>query len=356
MAYGYVTLWVLIKGKDVKKSMKKGKHKTVEYGRYGYLFIAPFFLAYLIFSAWPLLYTVILSFKNEYYSTTTFQTISEWNGIENYIFCLVDSSKGLFQTRTIMALGNTIFMWIFNFVPQIALSLLLAAWFTDSKIKLRGQGAYKVIVYMPNIITASTISVLFYSMFNYPSGPVNLVMTGLGIWDEPFQFFQNALATRLIVAFIQFWMWYGNTMVVLIAGILGIDPALFEAANVDGANSTQIFWHITVPLLRPILLYTLVTSAIGGLQMFDIPKLLTTSGLGDPDYATQTITMYIRDLAFTGAKQMGKSSAASMVLFFVTLVLSLLLFYIMRDKEAIKEKKQIKAAKKAQIAREAGMR
>lgn len=336
--------------------MNSKKHKTVEYGRYGYFFIAPFFLVYLIFSAWPLIYTIILSFKNEYYNTTTFSTVSEWNGIQNYIFCLFDETKGLFHTYTIGALGNTIFMWVFNFVPQIALSLILAAWFTDTKVKLKGQGAYKVIVYMPNIITASTVAVLFYSLFNYPSGPVNQILTGLGILDEPFEFFRSKLATRLIIAFIQFWMWYGNTMIVLIAGILGIDPALFEAANVDGASSNQIFWKITLPLLRPILLYTLVTSAIGGLQMFDIPQLLTTSGKGDPDYATRTITMYIRELAFTGAKQMGKSSAASMILFVVTLALSLLLFWIMRDKEAIKEKKQIKAAKKAQLAREAGMR
>ena len=136
-------------------------------------------------------------------------------------------------------------------------------------------------------------------------------------------------------------------MIVLTAGVLGISPSLFEAARVDGASSWQIFKSVTLPLLRPIMLFTLVNSAIGGLQMYDIPKLLTTSGYGDPDYTTRTITMYIRELAFTGSRQMGKASAASLVLFVVTLFFSLILFYIMRDKDAIREKKTIKAAQKA---------
>lgn len=328
------------------KTAKK-KQKTVEYGRYGYYFIAPFFIIFAIFQLWPLIYTIGLAFC-EQYTDTMFNTVvgPTFNGVDNFKTVFMGTDGVLFNTFTFRALGNTIIMWLLNFLPQILLALLLAVWFTDTRVKMKAQGAYKMLTFMPNIITAATISVLFYSLFNYPNGPVNQILVASGIFKEPFRFFNSKWATRGLISFINFWMWYGNTMIVLTAGVLGISPSLFEAARVDGANSGQIFRQVTLPLLRPIMLFTLVNSAIGGLQMYDIPKLLTQSGYGDPDYTTRTITMYMRELAFTGAKQMGKASATSVVLFVVTLFFSLVLFYIMRDKDAIKEKKQIKAAQK----------
>ena len=324
------------------------KRKTVEYGRYGYYFIAPFFITFAIFSLWPLIYTLGLAFCENYYDTMfNVEVGPTFNGVENFKTVLFGSDGTLFDTYTFQALGNTLIMWAMNFFPQILLALLLAVWFTDTRVKLKAQGAYKMLTFMPNIITAATISVLFYSLFNFPNGPINQALVAMGVIDEPYNFFMSKWATRGIISFINFWMWYGNTMIVLTAGILGISPSLFEAARVDGASSWQIFKSVTLPLLRPIMLFSLVNSAIGGMQMFDIPKLLTTSGLGDPNFTTRTITMYLRELAFTGARQMGKASAVSIVLFIVTLIFSLILFYIMRDKDAIKEKKAIKAAQKA---------
>ena len=187
-------------------------------------------------------------------------------------------------------------------------------------------------MYMPNIITAATIAVLFYGMFEV-NGPITTIFKDLG-WCDKGGILNHGWASLIIIAFIQFWMWYGNTMIVLIAGILGINPSLYEAAMVDGASSRQTFFSITLPLLKPILQYTLVTSAIGGLQMYDIPALFNVSGTGDalPNYASQTITMYIRRLGFT-TKDMGKSAAASMILFVVTLVISLLFFALTRERE-----------------------
>jgi ABC-type sugar transport system permease subunit len=329
------------------------KHKTVEYGKYGYYFIAPFFIVYLVFSLWPLLYTIGLSFMENYTDPLFNKEIGPtFNGLENYKTVLIGLDGKWFNTPTFKSLYNTFLMWLVNFIPQILLALLLAAWFTDVKLKLRGQGAYKVLIFMPNIITASTIAVLFYSIFNFPSGPINILLQQFGILDASFDFYRSKTATRLIIGFIQFWMWYGNTMIILIAGILGISPSLYEAAMVDGASSKQSFFTITLPLLKPIMLFTFVTSAIGGLQMYDIPKLLTTSGNGDPDNATRTITMYIREMAFTGARQMGKASAVSMVLFIVTLTFSLFLFYVMRDKDAIREKRELKRARGGVIKHE----
>ena len=333
---------------------KNKKRKTVEYGRYGVYFIIPFFLVFAIWQLWPLVYTIGLGFC-ENYTDSMFNTEvgPTFVGLKNIVDCLVSKDGVLFDTYTCDSIATTIIMWLMGFVPQLLVALLLAVWFTDTKVKLKGQGAYKMLVFMPNIITAATVSVLFASILGYPNGPLNQILVDFGLCAEPILFLQTKWITRGVVGFINFWMWYGNTMIVLTAGILGISPSLFEAARVDGASSSQIFRQITLPLLRPIMLFSLVNSAIGGLQMFDIPKLLTASGYGDPDFVTRTITMYIRQTAFTGGRNMGMASASSIILFVVTLFFSLLLFYIMRDKDAIKEKKAIKAAQKALAAKEA---
>ncbi|MGO3418587.1 MAG: carbohydrate ABC transporter permease, partial [Pseudolactococcus laudensis] len=130
-----------------------------------------------------------------------------------------------------------------------------------------------------------------------------------------------------IVSFIQFWMWYGQTTIVLVAGIMSIDESLFEAAIVDGANDNQVFRLITLPLLKPIVLYTLVTSLIGGLQMFDIPFLLTN---GNPNNSTLTMTMYIYKQAFTGARNFNVAATASVLLLLISIVLSTVLFRLFR--------------------------
>lgn len=225
---------------------------------------------------------------------------------------------------------NTCIVWILNFVPQLGLALLLAVWFTDLKLKLKGVGFFKVVFYLPNIITAGSVAVLFFSLFGYPNGPVNLILMQSGILEEPYNFFRSPMATRSIVAFIQFWMWYGNTLIMIIAGIMGISPSLYEAAMVDGANSRQMFTRITLPLLKPIMLYILVTSLIGGMQMFDIPFLLTN---GNPDYSVETMSMFIYKQAFTGSRNFYMASTASVVLLLIVMVISIFAFRFLRSGE-----------------------
>ena len=134
-------------------------------------------------------------------------------------------------------------------------------------------------------------------------------------------------------------------MIVLIAGMLGISPSLFEAAEVDGASPNQIFTRITLPLLKPILLYTLITSLIGGMQMYDIPQMMQMQG-SPAKTMTMTVTMYIMELVYTGTKDYGRGAAVSVLLFLVTAVLSIILFYIMRDKDASRERKAMRKARK----------
>ena len=308
--------------------------KGVSYAKWGYIFCIPFVVVFLIFSLYPIIYTFAISISDfKGINTRDFHILAE--PFTNFIN--LASNKSF-----IRSMGNTGLLWFVNFLPQIVLALILTAWFTSPRIRVKGQGAFKILLYMPNIITAATIAMLFGALFAYPQGPVNAAFVGMGL--EKVEFLRNPTIARSLVSFIQFWMWYGNTMIVLIAGVLGINPALFEAAAIDGANGLQIFFKITLPQLRSILLYTLVTSMIGGLQMFDIPQLFL---LGGPDHATETASVYIYNQAFTGGRQYNVASAASMVMFLITAVLSAVLFYIMRDRDAAKAKKREKARQKA---------
>ena len=126
-----------------------------------------------------------------------------------------------------------------------------------------------------------------------------------------------------------FLMWFGNTTILLMAGMMGIDTSLFEAAQVDGATSSQIFFRITLPLLKPILIYVMITSLIGGLQMFDVPQILTNA-TGDPMRSTMTLIMYLNKHLFS--KNFGLAGALSVMMFIVTGILSLIIFKFTNSK------------------------
>ena len=322
--------------------MKKKKSGEVRYAKYGYIFSLPFVIAYLLFQLYPICYTIFIGFTDLQGAAPKPVHILD-NPFQNFQQVL---SAPTFQG----ALKNTVLIWLVNFFPQILLALLLTAWFTDRRWKIKGQGLYKVLLYMPNIITAATIAILFNAMFAYPTSPVNDVLVSLGILSEPKNFLISKGITRGIVAFIQFWMWYGYTMLILISGVLGINPEIFDAAEVDGANKVQIFFKITIPNIKTILLFTLVTSLIGGLNMFDIPKLFN---LGGPDNATTTTSVFIYNQAFSGSFMYNRAAAASMIMFIIIMICSAILFYLLREKEGDghgkAEVKELKKAKKGGI-------
>lgn len=322
------------------------RRKGVSYAKYGYLFSLPFVIAFLIFSLYPTLYTAFIGFTDMKGILPKPVHILD-NPFQNFIDLLTDNPT--FRK----SLVNTAVIWVLNFVPQIVLALLLAAWFTNQRLKVRGQGVFKVLLYMPNIITAGTIAVLFNALFAYPMGPVNSFFEMMGWIETPVNFLQDGATAKGLVAFIQFWQWYGNTMIILIAGIAGINPSLFESAQIDGANGYQIFFRITLPSLRTIMLFVLVTSMIGGLQMFDIPQLFL---LGGPDNATITASVFIYRQAFSGSYMYNNAAAASMIMFVIAAVLAAIMFYVMRDRDAAKLKKAQKQLKKTARAAQSAER
>jgi multiple sugar transport system permease protein len=147
----------------------------------------------------------------------------------------------------------------------------------------------------------------------------------IGLISEPYKFLSHVVSARTLIAFMTCLMWFGNTTILLLAGMLGIDQSLYEAAQVDGATASQIFFQITLPLLRPILLYVMITSLIGGLQMFDVPQILT-NGTGDPVRSSMTLIMYLNKHLYS--KNYGLGGALSVLLFIITGILSLIVFRI----------------------------
>ncbi len=311
------------------------KRKGNSYAIYGYLFCAPFLIAFLIFSLYPIIYTVLLGFTDfKGIGLTSFNFLEE--PFTNFVNVLKNPSFKI-------AFKNTIGIWIMNFIPQIVLALLLTAWFTDTRRKIKGEGLFKVMFYMPNIITAATIAILFNVLFGYPMGPVNDLFKVMGWAEQPVNFLVSKSVARGVVAFIQFWMWYGYTMIILISGVLGISPDIFEAAEMDGASRWQTFFYVTIPNLKTILLFTLVTSLIGGLQMFDIPRLFL---MGGPDNATLTTSVFIYNQAFSGSYLYNRGAAASMIMFVIICCASAVLFYVMRDKDEVLLRKQMRMQEK----------
>ena len=321
------------------------RRRTISYSRYGYLFCLPFVLAFLVFSLYPILYTAFIGFTDMKGVVPKEVHVLD-NPFENFRNLLFDNE--LFRKSIL----NTAIIWIINFIPQLGIALLLTAWFTNKRLNIRGQGGFKILFYMPNIITAGTIAVLFSSLFAYPMGPVNSLYQMLGWSNEPINFLLDKWTARGIVSFIQYWMWYGHTMLILIAGVMGINPALYEAAAIDGASGWQMFLRITLPGIRTIMLYTLITSMIGGLQMFDIPFLFQNGG---PDNSTYTASMFIYAQAFKGQYLYNRAAAASMILFLIAAVLSAILFYVMRDRDAARLRKEEKRIRKAAARAQGGV-
>ena len=294
--------------------MKKKQSKVVQYNRWGYYFLIPFIVVYLLFQFVPLVTTIYNSFFENYRSGLK-QIGPNFIGLGNYIKIL--SNADLWKYA-----GNTMIMWIIGFLPQIITSLLLGAWFTDPSLRLRGQRFFKTVIYLPNLIMASAFAMLFFTLFS-DSGPINSILMQLGIISKPFTFLSNTTAARSLVGAMNYIMWFGNTTILLMAGMMGIDTALFEAAQVDGATSTQIFFRITLPLLRPILVYVLITSLIGGIQMFDVPQIFT-NGTGDPARNTMTMIMWLNKHLYS--KNFGMGGALSVLLFIITGVLSMVVY------------------------------
>ena len=303
------------------------KGKSISYAKWGYLFILPFFIAYAIFTFVPQVITIYNSFF-ENYRVGLSQVGPNFVGLDNYITLFTPDSNGTIDI--LKYTWNTLVLWIGGAVPQIVSALLLAIFVTSYRLNIRGQQFFKTVIYMPNLIMASAFSMLFFTLFS-TVGPVNQLMLEAGWLDEAIDFFALKITVRGLICLMNFLLWFGNTTILLMAGIMGIDQNLFEAANIDGASSVQVFFKVTLPLLMPILIYTIITAMIGGLQMFDVPQILTNGG-GTPNRTSMTLIMFLNNYLKT-SKNYGMAGAISVIIFIITGLLSLVVYRSLTKKD-----------------------
>lgn len=285
----------------------------------GYFFVAPFVIGFLLFGLYPVYNTLSLSFTN----TTLMKAQGDFVGWQNF--------QRLFADNTfVTAVTNTWELWLMNFIPQLGIAMLLAVWFTDTRLKIKAGGVWRMLFYMPNLLMPAAIAALYFSLFSF-YGPVNQFLVRADFLPEAIDFIRSKEVMRGLVVFIQWWMWFGQTTILLMAAMTSISLSLYEAAVMDGASGWQMFKFITMPLIKPVMIFILVTSLVGGMQMFDIPMLLT-DGRGSPanSILTNNIMMYMRFRSSQG--HIGAASSIGVMVFIMTTFVALLIFYLLREK------------------------
>lgn len=307
------------------QTVKKKKSKLTAYNNWGYLFVAPFVIVFLIFSVYPVLRTFYLSF-------TDLKVVGKPNWIWFANYKRVFSDKFFWK-----ALGNTMRIWVVNIVLQLGLAFLLMVIFSDVKYKMKGLRVFRIVYYLPNLIAATSIAFLFSTFFMYPYGDFNNMIVAIcNLFGKVFQrkdWLGSSASAGYVIAVIQSWVWFGNSFLMLMAGVQGISKDYFEAAAIDGAGRWTIFTKITLPLIRPILMYVAITSLIGGVQMFDLPYLMinpATASYG----SVQTAMMYLYKFGFTtGTTQTGFASSIAYTMFLIILVASIVEFRLFNRKK-----------------------
>jgi multiple sugar transport system permease protein len=281
-----------------------------------YLFVLPFVIVFLTFSVYPVFRTLYLSF-------TSYKGFGDakWAGLANYIRVFKD--KFFWK-----ALGNTVKIWGVNIILQLGLAFLLTVIFSDIKYKIRGLSVFRAVYYLPNLIAATSVAFLFKTLLDWKYGSFNQLLLTMGIAKEQINWLGSTSTAPYVISVIGAWMWFGNSFIMLMAGVQGIPTDYFEAAAIDGAGRWKVFAKITIPLLRPIMLYVFVTSLIGGLQLFDLPFLMNgvaPNTAGEPSGCLQTAVMYLYKFGFE-THQVGYASAIAYTLFFIILIVSIIQF------------------------------
>ena len=283
-----------------------GLLKKIWRWRYAYLFIAPFFINFLIFQLFPIAFAVYLSFM-------------KWSGFgEMKPVGLTNYRRLLLDERFIISLKNTTILWLGHIFVLLALAFLLAVALNSKQVI--GRSVYRSFVYLPNVTPIAVMALVFGFIFESNFGVLNNFLGGLGIQGVPWLTQPNWAKVSIVL--VNLWGATGWYMVILLAGLQSIDPTLYEAADIDGANGWDKLVYITLPSLRGLLIFCFITETIGSFQLFTEPYVLM-HGTGGPQNGTLTTSLYMYLSAFT-YNNMGYASAMSFALFAIIVVASII--------------------------------
>jgi len=290
------------------------KHTGIESktNRWGWIFVSLSTFLIGLFVFYPTVQSFITSLKSGMGNNLQFV------GLDNYKRMLTDATF-------LKAVGNT-FIYLLVQVPvMIVLALIIASMLNDKKLKF--SGFFRTAIFLPCVTSLVAYSIIMKSIFA-SDGLVNQLLMALNIISNPIEWITHPIWAKILIIIAITWRWTGYNMIFYLSGLQNIDPSVYEAASIDGASTFKKFTKITVPLLKPIILFTTITSTIGTLQLFDEVVNITKGG---PANATTTISHYIYNLCFTYTPNFGYAAAVAYVIVIMIVILSCIQFKVGGD-------------------------
>ncbi|WP_422114810.1 carbohydrate ABC transporter permease [Brachybacterium sp. UNK5269] len=277
-----------------------------------YLFISPFFLLFALVGLFPILYTAWVSLHD----WDLIRGQGDFVGLANFQFVLGTDSF-------YKALRNTFSIFLLSSVPQVIAAILIA-YVLDAN--LRAKTFWRMGVLVPYIVAPVAVSLIFAKIFADQSGLVNNLLMGVGLpavgWHS------DALASHVAIATMVNFRWIGYNALIFLAAMQAVPREIYEAAIIDGSGRLRRFWSVTVPMLRPTIIFVVITSTIGGLQIFDEPRMFDTAGQGGASRQWMTLTMYLYELGWGPQVSFGRASAVAWLLFLIIVAIGVLNFLI----------------------------
>jgi len=304
-----------------------------------YVAISPFFILFAIFGAFPILFSIWISFHS-------WDGIGpmKWVGLQQYSYLLSDPK--FWHT-----IGNTMIIWVLSTVPMLLLALVIANALHNAT---RFRTFYRIAYFIPNVTSVVAVTLVFGSIFSNNFGLLNAFLQSIGLGKV--EWLTQPWGIKVAIATIVTWRWVGYNAIIYLAGLQAISADVYEAAKVDGASSRQTFWRITVPMMRPVILFTAVTSTIGGLQIFTESRVLfgDTNNIGGPGDAGMTIVSYLYQSAFI-KNQFGYGAAIGWALFVLIVLFSIINWRLIggSDSERLTSRAKRRADRKIAVQKEA---
>lgn len=299
--------------KSVKQRREKFKFKPKK-GTSGWIFVLISAILIFLFYFYPMLQALILSFKSGPGVNL------EFAGFENYIRLFSDST---FLT----AVFNTVIFFLIQVPLMIVLGLIFSVMLNSKKLKFKG--IFRTAIFLPAVTSLVAYSVVFKYLFSN-DGIVNIILMKLSIISEPVLWLSDPFWAKVLIILAITWRWVGYNMIFYLSALQNVDESIYEAARIDGASAFQQFIKITIPMLKPIILFTSITSTIGTLQLFDEPMNITSGGPGN---ATLTISQYIYNLSFRYTPDFGYAAAVSFAIVAMIVFFSIIQFKLAGDKK-----------------------
>ncbi|REK71207.1 carbohydrate ABC transporter permease [Paenibacillus paeoniae] len=284
-----------------------------------YIFVSPFFIIFALFSLFPILFTLYIS-------------LTDWTGTKDVSLVGVQNYIQVFQdTRFYRAVGNTFLFMIMIIPAQIILALFISVMLTSKKVPF--VGTFRLMNFLPYITTSVAIGLIFNIMFDSNYGSVNEILMKFGFITEKINWLGEKWPARITIALVTIWKYFGYTAVLFMAGIMSIDKQLYEASEIDGAGKWRQLFSITLPNLKPVMIFVVLTTMIGCFQIFDEPYMIFTGFgatlVGGPQGSALTGTWLIYDTVFGGTFRYGYGSAISFALFILITAITLVVLRFM---------------------------